>query len=174
MGCSGSWEIREAPFAWRRFNAIAEALSPGKPIEEFQQHIDQRWAEIEELRREVESEAGDCAHESEAKKDQAASDDDQTVGSDAGKTAALQSGSTAFSPTKGVLDEVADEIRRTAICCHEALRDYWERNDEGFEAMRDGLERVLRLLGYPMPDYDRRDREWEEDNRPWKDAEPDV
>lgn len=57
-GYSGSFEIREGPFTWRRFESISEALSPGKPIEEFQQYIDRRWAETEELRREAEKEAG--------------------------------------------------------------------------------------------------------------------
>jgi hypothetical protein len=57
-GYSGSFEIREGPFTWRRFESISKALSPDKPIEEFEQYIDRRWTEIDELRREVEKEAG--------------------------------------------------------------------------------------------------------------------
>ncbi len=72
---------------------------------------------------------------------------------------------------KKVLDKVADEITRTALCCHEALQDYWDRSDEGFEAMRHGLERALQLLGYPVPDYAQRDQEWEEENQPWDEPE---
>jgi len=53
FGCSGSFEIREAPFCWRRFLSIAKALSPGKPIKEFEEEIERRWAEIDEIRREV-------------------------------------------------------------------------------------------------------------------------
>jgi hypothetical protein len=62
-GYSGSFEVREGPFTWRRFKSISEALSPGKPIEEFQQHIDRRWAEIDELRRRAEQEAGELDEE---------------------------------------------------------------------------------------------------------------
>jgi hypothetical protein len=91
------------------------------------------------------------------------------VGSDTDVTAALQSESTGCVPIRRVLDEVATEIARTAMCCHEALQGYWDRSDEGFEAMRDGLEKALRVLGYPMPNYAERDQEWEEDNQPWED-----
>lgn len=55
--------------------------------------------------------------------------------------------------------KVAHEITLTALCCHEALQGYWDRNDEGFKAMKNGLERALTLLGYPMPDYAKRDEE---------------
>lgn len=55
-GNSGSWEIRESPFTWRRFCSIAEAISPDKPIEEFQDFIDKRQAEVDELYREIASE----------------------------------------------------------------------------------------------------------------------
>ena len=78
-----------------------------------------------------------------------------------------------FLPLREILDEVADQITSTAMCCHEALREYWERNDEGFEAMRNGLENALRVLGYPMPDYAERDREWLEMNGPWDESEED-
>ncbi len=72
-----------------------------------------------------------------------------------------------------VLGNVAEAITLTAISCHEALRGYWERNDEGFEAMRDSLERALGLLGYPMPDYVARDREWQEENDPPEELDED-
>ena len=48
MGYSGSWEWREIEFTWRRFCAIEEALSPGKPIKEFDLYIERREAEIDE------------------------------------------------------------------------------------------------------------------------------
>jgi hypothetical protein len=58
MGQSGSWEIRESPFTWRRFCSIAEALSPGKPIKDYESHIAARRAEVNELLQEVESGSG--------------------------------------------------------------------------------------------------------------------
>ncbi|WP_437222112.1 hypothetical protein SH661x_002637 [Planctomicrobium sp. SH661] len=57
MGQSGSWEIRAAPFSWRRFEAIAEALSPGT-TKEFENYIEQRWKQIDEIQREFEAEWG--------------------------------------------------------------------------------------------------------------------
>ena len=72
-----------------------------------------------------------------------------------------------------ILDNIAEAITLTAMSCHEALRGYWERNDEGFEAMRDSLERALRLLGHPMPDYAARDREWLEENEPPEELDED-
>ena len=78
-----------------------------------------------------------------------------------------------FVPMRALLDEEADEVRLTAMCCHEALRGYWNRSDEGFEAMQNGLEKALRVLGYPMPDYDERDREAEEMDGRWEDSEDD-
>lgn len=56
MGQSGSWENREASFASSRFGAICEALSPGQSIKEFEEYIGKQWAEIDELRQEVEKE----------------------------------------------------------------------------------------------------------------------
>lgn len=51
-GSSGSFEIRERAFCCRRFESIAEALSPGKPIHEFVQFIAKQSKEIEEIRKE--------------------------------------------------------------------------------------------------------------------------
>ncbi|MDY0168573.1 MAG: hypothetical protein RBS80_18635 [Thermoguttaceae bacterium] len=53
-GQSGTWEIREDAFTWRRFCAIAEALTPGKTIQEFQEYIESKQAEVEAVRREFE------------------------------------------------------------------------------------------------------------------------
>lgn len=53
-GNSGSFEIRESAFCWRRFESICEALSPDKPIPEFEEFIAQQSKEIEEIRRETE------------------------------------------------------------------------------------------------------------------------
>ena len=39
--------------------------------------------------------------------------------------------------------------------------------------MRDGLERALGLLGYPIPDYAARDQEWQEENRQLEDSDED-
>lgn len=58
-----------------------------------------------------------------------------------------------------IMNEAAGWIASAAMSCHEAMRGYWDRSDDGFEAMRVGLERALRLLGYPTPDYAERDRE---------------
>ncbi len=57
LGYTGTFEIREGPFTERRFNAISEALSPGKSIQEFRKFIERRWAEVDELRRKAEAEA---------------------------------------------------------------------------------------------------------------------
>jgi hypothetical protein len=53
-GNTGSFEIRESAFCWRRFESICEALSPGKPIPEFEEFITQQSKEIDEIRRETE------------------------------------------------------------------------------------------------------------------------
>jgi hypothetical protein len=56
-GQSGTWEIREDAFTWQRFQSIAEALSPGETIKEFQAYIESKQAEVEEVRREMEETA---------------------------------------------------------------------------------------------------------------------
>jgi hypothetical protein len=53
-GNSGSFEIRESLFCWRRFVSITEALSPGKPIPEFEEFIAQHSNEIKRIRLECE------------------------------------------------------------------------------------------------------------------------
>ena len=60
-----------------------------------------------------------------------------------------------------VTDTVASIVRQTAICCHEALKGYWdyELYPDGFDAMREECERALRLMGKEMPDYAARDAE---------------
>jgi len=61
-----------------------------------------------------------------------------------------------------ILEQVVETISCTAICCHEALHDYWDRSDEGFQYMQEDLERALRLLGQPLPDYAAVDAQWDE------------
>lgn len=49
IGHRGSWEIRESSSTWRRFISIARAISPGKPIKEFEDYISQEVATINEF-----------------------------------------------------------------------------------------------------------------------------
>ncbi len=63
-----------------------------------------------------------------------------------------------------ILEQVVETISSTAICCYEALHDYWDRSDEGFEFMQEDLEKALRLLGQPLPDYAAVDAQWDESN----------
>lgn len=56
LGQSGSFEIRESVFSWRRFESIAETLSPGQTIKEFEDYINRRWAEIKEIEKIKETE----------------------------------------------------------------------------------------------------------------------
>jgi hypothetical protein len=59
---------------------------------------------------------------------------------------------TATTDQAGV-SQLAQLIRTVAISCEEALVGTWERNDEGFVAMKEILEDCLQLLGQPLPDY---------------------
>lgn len=49
MGQSGSFEIRESAYTWRRFQSIAETLSPGQPIKEYEEYIAKEWIEIKKI-----------------------------------------------------------------------------------------------------------------------------
>ena len=53
-----------------------------------------------------------------------------------------------------------------ALCCYDALQGYWDHAcyPNGFEAMMSDCERVLELLGQPLPDYAARDAEWKKEN----------
>ena len=61
-----------------------------------------------------------------------------------------------------ILEQVVETISCTAICCYEAVHDYWDRSDEGFEFMQEDLERALRLLGQTLPDYAAVDAQWDQ------------
>ena len=41
-----------------------------------------------------------------------------------------------------------------AKSCDEAIRDMWDRSDDGFCALRRAAEEGLTILGCPLPDYD--------------------
>lgn len=51
MGQSGSFEIRESAYTWRRFTTITDKLSPGRPIKEFEEYIALKTAESQLIER---------------------------------------------------------------------------------------------------------------------------
>lgn len=49
-GCCGGSDCDDGILAWKRFEEIQEILSPGVPIPEFQELIEDCWEQVDEIR----------------------------------------------------------------------------------------------------------------------------
>lgn len=50
-------------------------------------------------------------------------------------------------------EQIVEGLRTLWNSCEEALRDLWDRSDDGFEAMQYNIEQYLQLLGAEPPEF---------------------
>ena len=44
----------------------------------------------------------------------------------------------------GLCEDIVNQLAILRQCCEEALNDDWDRSDDGFESMKDGIDDLFR------------------------------